>query len=78
MNTLLHILEGYTNLIRIWEDPLLRERLTDWSIFLLSVVDPETHFTRLFFEMDWNPLGDRYSFNTISNAPGCWLRPRKC
>lgn len=63
MNTLLHVLEGYTNLVRAWDDPLPRQCLSGLlAVFLDRVIDPQTHFTRLFFEMDWTPLGDRVSF----------------
>jgi cellobiose epimerase len=63
MNTLLHILESYTNLLRVWEDPHLRTQQTKLvELFLNRVIDPDSHFTRLFFERDWQPLGDRYSF----------------
>lgn len=63
MNTLLHVLESYTNLLRVWDEPKLRQQQTRLvEIFLNRVIDPQTHFTHLFFELDWQVLGDRYSF----------------
>jgi cellobiose epimerase len=63
MNTLLHVLESYTNLLRVWEDSTLRAQQTRLvEIFLNRVIDPDMSLTRLFFELDWQPLGDRYSF----------------
>jgi mannobiose 2-epimerase len=63
MNTLLHVLESYTNLIRVWDDTQLKDcqaRLLEF--FLERVIDPRTGFAHLFFDLDWTPLGDRYSF----------------
>ncbi|MBE0696618.1 MAG: AGE family epimerase/isomerase [Anaerolineaceae bacterium] len=63
MNTLLHILEGYTNLLRVWDHPHLRQQQVKLvEIFFARVINPRTHLTRLFFELDWQPLGDRFSF----------------
>jgi mannobiose 2-epimerase len=63
MNTLLHVLEGYTNLLRAWPDPRLIEQQANLlRAFLDHVVDPRTHFTHLFFENDWRSLSDHISF----------------
>ncbi|HEY9075573.1 MAG TPA: AGE family epimerase/isomerase [Anaerolineaceae bacterium] len=72
MNTLLHILEPYTNLLRAWESPLLRQRLKELvEIFLDRVIDPQTHHLRLFFGMDWSPQGNLLSFGHDIEAS--WL-----
>ncbi|RPJ39497.1 MAG: N-acyl-D-glucosamine 2-epimerase, partial [Chloroflexi bacterium] len=63
MNTLLHVLEGYTNLLRCWPDPRLIEQIDHLlRVFLDHVIDPRTHFTRLFFENDWRSLSDHLSY----------------
>lgn len=63
MNTLLHVLEGYTNLLRAWPDPDLKSQQAKLlRVFLDHVVDPQTHFTRLFFENDWRSLIDHISY----------------
>lgn len=63
MNTLLHVLEGYTNLLRAWPDPRLKSQQARLlRVFLDHVVDPQTHFTRLFFQMDWRSLSDLISY----------------
>lgn len=63
MNTLLHVLEGYTNLLRAWPDVRVRTALMKLlQVFLSHVVDPQTHFTRLFFENDWTSTSDLISF----------------
>lgn len=54
MNTHLHILEAYTNLFRVWKNPLLEQRLRGLiEIFINRILAPDGHL-RLFFDDDWN------------------------
>ncbi len=72
MNTLLHVMEAYTNLYRVWPDALLRDRLAALvDLFLTTVLDPETHHLRLFFDADWRSLSDVVSFGHDIEAS--WL-----
>jgi len=72
MNTHLHLLEAYTNLLRTWPDPLLRERLASLvGLFLEKIIDPNRHHLRTFFEMDWTPVTDTISFGHDIEAS--WL-----
>ena len=53
MNTHLHILEGYTNLYRVWKDSGLRGRLFGLiNIFIDRIIRPDGHLG-LFFGDDW-------------------------
>lgn len=62
-NTHLHIMEAYTNLLRIWPDAGLRARqqaLID--LMLTRVMDPKTHHLGLFFAANWAPLSHEVSY----------------
>lgn len=72
MNTHLHILEPYTNLLRVWRDPALlraQERLI--RVFCDRIVSPETQHLILFFDRDWRPLSETFSYGHDIEAS--WL-----
>ncbi len=71
MNTHLHLLEGYTNLYRVWKDAGLRERLENLiNIFIDKIVRPDGHLG-LFFGDDWAPHSTAVSFGHDIEAS--WL-----
>jgi cellobiose epimerase len=60
MNTLLHLVEAYANLLRVWDDALLRVRLAGLlADFLKHMVDPVNFHFRLFFDDAWHSLPGR-------------------
>ena len=72
MNTMLHLVEPFTNLARAWDAPEARDVLAKaLRAFLDHVVDPHTWATRLFFDMDWTPRGHEVSFGHDIEAS--WL-----
>ena len=72
MNTLLHILEAYTNLLRVWEDGTLKKKHKALiETFLQHVVDPATGHFKLFFDDQWNSLLENVSYG--HDIEGSWL-----
>lgn len=86
MNTHLHILEGYTNLLRALrmanaKDPGVAtekdiERVTEATTYLLRIFldrieNPETHHLTLFFDDDWRKFDDAESYGHDIEAS--WL-----
>ena len=73
MNTLLHVLEAYTTLLRVWPDPGLRNRLKALLTDMLDHVVTTTPHTRceLFFDMEWRPLSPTISYGHDIEAS--WL-----
>jgi mannobiose 2-epimerase len=72
MNTLLHLMEAYTNLRRLGDDPLLASRHEALvELFLDRVLDPVESRFRLFFDAGWRPLPDHISPG--HDIEGSWL-----
>ena len=72
MNTMLHLLEAYTNLLRVWDDARLRSHLLDLiRAFLTHIVDEVSGHLRPFFGADWASVVDVYSFGHDIEAS--WL-----
>lgn len=71
-NTHLHVLEAYTNLLRVWPDPGLHNALRELlEIMLTRIVDPRTNHLRLFFAKDWTVRSDKISYGHDIEAS--WL-----
>jgi mannobiose 2-epimerase len=72
MNNHLHVLEGYTNLVRVSPEPPHIERLRDLiELFCRHIVNSEqTHFQH-FFDEAWTAKSDSYTFG--HDIEGSWL-----
>ena len=71
MNTNLHVLEAYTNLLLAGGDRQVRESLKKLLRLTLDrIVSGSRHFN-LFFDMDWNALSNEISYG--HDIEGSWL-----
>lgn len=71
-NTHLHVMEAYTNLLRVWPDPVLRRAQTTLLETMLDrIVNPATTHLGLFFATDWTLRSDRISYGHDIEA--AWL-----
>lgn len=72
-NTLLHVLEAYTVLLRAWPDATIREALKDLLTICLDKLVYEKPFIHceLFFDMEWKTLLSKISYGHDIEAS--WL-----
>jgi mannobiose 2-epimerase len=70
MNTHLHVLEAYANLLRVWPDDGLRASLTRLLQVTMDHIVGGSHF-RMFFDNQWTSLTDHISFG--HDIEGSWL-----
>jgi mannobiose 2-epimerase len=71
MNNHLHLLEAYTNLYRVWPDPIVAERLRELiGLFGSRMLTPAGHFD-LFFDEDWMVRSNSYTYG--HDIEGAWL-----
>lgn len=77
MNTLLHVMEAYTELYRVSGDARVADRL-EWIIGETGsrVYNPERRRLEVFFDLSMNSLIDLHSFGHDIEA--AWLTDRAC
>ena len=73
MNTHLHILEGYTNLYRVYKDEKLKNALKNLivNVFVGKIINNEKGYFDLFFAEDWKHESEKNSYG--HDIEGSWL-----
>jgi cellobiose epimerase len=62
-NSHIHILESYTQLLRVWPDAGLLANQRDLiEMTIQHIIDPRTHHLILFMKEDWTPIGAEVSY----------------
>ena len=77
MNTVLHLLEGYTGLLAVSHSKEVEMKLRNIiDIFLTKVYNKDKHRLEVFFDKDYKSLIDLHSFGHDIEAS--WLLDRAC
>jgi len=72
MNTHLHVMEAYTNLLRVWRNSELAACQNDLlEVTMDRIADGRTGHFQLFFDRQWNSMSDHTSFG--HDIEGSWL-----
>ena len=77
MNTLLHVLEAYTELYRVYKNEKVKTALVKiLNAFKNQVYNKKTHRLEVFFDEKMNTISDLYSYGHDIEAS--WLLDRAC
>ena len=60
-NSSIHIIEGFTELYKVWENDLLKSRIEEMLVIIRDTITTEKGYMNLFFHRDWTPVlvGDK-------------------
>lgn len=67
-NSSIHILEAFTELYRVWPDPVLRSRLQEMLRLIRDTIQHEPGTLTLFSSADWQPVSYRDSSDVARRA----------
>lgn len=55
-NSTIHLLEAFTELYRVWPDPIVKERLRSLLRLVRDTITTDKGYMVLFFKSDWTPV----------------------
>lgn len=55
-NSSIHLLEAFSDLYRVWPDPLVRERLREMLFLIRDTIVTEQGYLTLFLDRTWTPV----------------------
>lgn len=64
-NSSIHLLEAFTALYEVWDDPLVRERLQEMLLLIRDKITTPRGNLTLFFQPDWTPVSFRDSSQQV-------------
>jgi mannobiose 2-epimerase len=67
-NSSIHLLEAFTELYRVWPDPLLRDRTEEMLTLIRDRITTERGYLTLFLTPDWKPVSYRDSSEAARKA----------
>jgi len=74
-NSSIHIIEGFTELYKVWKNELLRSRIEEMLVLIRDTITTEKGYMNLFFHRDWTPVligdekypgGNKHQFDYVS------------
>jgi len=64
-NTSIHLLEAFTELFKVWPEPLMRKRLEEMYTLISEKIVTEKGYLTLFLTRDWQPIMFRDSSEAV-------------
>lgn len=55
-NSSIHILEGFTELYKVWKDDHLKNRIEEMLVLIRDTITTDSGYMKLFFHRDWTPV----------------------
>jgi len=55
-NSSIHILEGFTELYKVWKNDHLKSRIAEMLVLIRDTITTEKGYMNLFFHRDWEPV----------------------
>lgn len=64
-NSSIHLLEAFTELYKVWKDPLVRRRLEEMLLLIRDTIVSSKGYLQLYFTPQWKPVSYRDSSDAV-------------